>query len=373
MQLCSRETCTGCFACVESCPKQCITMKTGENGHIYPQIDKAACVHCGICSKVCERLKKINKKESVNTYAGWNKDLNQQKKSTSGGIGALLARKVIEKNGVVYGAAYNDQWQVEHIRVDSVEEIDRLCGSKYVHSWIGDCYKTVHKDLVAEKLVLFTGTPCQIAGLYAYLGQEYKNLITIDLVCHGVPSREIYLKELHKIADIEKLDNVKFRGDYGYGFTFDYPDKCQVYSIRQSYYMRGFMDCLFCRESCYRCDYAQEKRVGDITLGDFWGIGKKITFDNPEKRKVSLVLVNTTKGSELIKELNDSVMLYERTIEEAIEGNPQLTRPSYKYSKSDRFQQLYPKLGWTWAARLCYPKMWMRLILEKMRVIKKVR
>lgn len=374
MKLCEPDKCYGCFACINTCPRNCITMTAGENGHIVPQIDNECCVDCGLCAKSCPALA-VNKLNIPKyTYAAWNLDKEEQSKSSSGGMSALLAKQMIQEGGIVYGAAFDEQWNVNHVRCENEKDIQRICKSKYVHSWINNIYEQIQQDLKQQKQVMFVGTPCQVAGLKSFLRKDYVNLFLVDLVCHGVPSRELYCEELTEKARVEELQNVSFRGDYGYGYGyglgFYYKNRLESFSIRQSYYMRGFMDGLFFRQSCYQCPFACKNRIGDITLGDFWGIGKSILFDNPDKNRVSMVLINTVKGEKWYQKIRQSIFSEERSLEEAVNGNPQLKHPITKPRIYNKFRNIYSKSGLRKAAEKVYLKMRIRLLLEKYKVVK---
>lgn len=375
MKLCDMEKCYGCFSCVNACPKQCISMQSGVNGHIVPQIDEKKCINCGLCVHSCPTLKSdymLNL--PLHTFAAWNPDKTEQSKSSSGGMSAVLAKLVIEEGGVVYGAAFDKDWNVNHVRCESYNEIDAICKSKYVQSWINDTYRLAKEDLKQHRKVLFVGTPCQIAGLKAFLQKDYEELLTVDLICHGVPSRALYREEIEKKARIKELKNITFRGDYGYGygygFGFYYSSGLESFSIRQSYYMRGFMDGLFYRESCYQCPFAGKERIGDITMGDFWGIGNTIPFNNPDKNRVSMLLVNTKKGQKWFHKIESRIYSEERTYEEAVSGNPQLQHSTVQPRNYEKFKKLYPRIGLAKAAKRAYPKMGFRLLLEKYKLIK---
>lgn len=369
MKLCAATACTGCAACLNICPKQCISMEEGLNGHLFPVCNEADCINCGLCEKVCPVNTDIEKRKPMATYAAWNTNLEVQKKSTSGGISAMLAKAIVEEQGIVYGAAFDKNWSVVHIRCETLEDLDALRTSKYVQSKIGDTYKRVQSDLKANKRVMFVGTPCQVAGLKSFLRADYEKLYTADLVCHGVPSDKIYREELAYLADTDKLKWVYFRGwfaaGYGYGFIFDYGDRTEKFPLRQSYYIRGFMDGLFFRKSCYSCRYATKERLGDITIGDFWGIGKSVPFNNPEKRRVSLALINTEKGRDWFDAIKADLHFEERELMEAVNGNPQLRKPIAKPEQYEKFKKLYPSIGYLKAMQRTFPKMRIRLLLEK--------
>lgn len=373
MQLCKEEQCYGCYACVDSCPKKCLTMKENRYGHIIPVCDENQCIDCGLCEKSCPVLdgkEKEELKEVHKVYAAWAKDENIRMTSSSGGMAYVIEKSFLKQGGIVYGAELTDEIFVRHIRVTDIKELYRLQGSKYVQSHIGDNYISVKKDLMNGKKVLFTGTPCQIAGLKTYLKEKAKdeNLYTMDLVCHGVPSQTVFKKYIYKESDGKKIQNIRFRDETGYGLQLDLEEGIKRIRMRDSYWFRGFMYGIFNRESCYQCPYAGINRIGDISLGDFWGLGEKIPFNEKIiNNKVSLVLENTDKGTNIVRNVNEAVHIFERTMEEAVEGNAQLRTPVAKSKKYKCFKKLVPFMGVMNALRLCYPRLFIKRLLKIVR------
>ncbi len=193
-EICPTELCTGCSACYSACKAKAITMQKDKYGFEYPEIDPSICLDCGLCKKVCPNNKKLIKTQCISSYVCHAKEEQEQLTSTSGGVASVITRYIIKKGGVVYGCSAQYNMDIKHIRINNENEIDKLKGSKYVQSHIGDIYKNVKNDLLNNKLTLFIGTPCQVAGLKSFLRKEYENLVTIDFVCHGVPSIQ-YLKD----------------------------------------------------------------------------------------------------------------------------------------------------------------------------------
>lgn len=338
MHICDKSECTGCSACKNICPKGCITMIPNDTlRHVYPSINDDICIQCGLCVKVCPANHTPHRFTSRISYAGWNKNVNEYKSCSSGGAATAICRTILEKGGIVYGCAQFPGIEIKHIRVDSPDQLYLLKESKYAQSIIDDTYRNILTDLNSGKRVLFIGTPCQVAGLKNYIGKRDTNLYTIDLVCHGVPSQG-YLKQ-HVKSIVGSLNNViiRFRENNAYVFSIKIKDdngtKKTIYrnAIFEKRYQDGYLNSFFdgysFRDSCYNCKFANIKRCSDLTLGDFWGIGKEIPFEHEHKYGCSLLLPNTDKGAYLIENIKDQFYLYERSVEEAIKGNSQLRHP----------------------------------------------
>lgn len=341
--LVSSERCTGCFACLNACPTKSITAIIDKEGFLQPFIDKSKCIVCEKCQKACPMLNESFKegKKTPTIYAAWCKDKEMLDKSSSGGMFGVLARHVIENGGVVFGAAFDDSLSVLHIMIDSMEKLDMLHGSKYVQSFIGHTYQQAKEALNNDKMVLFSGTPCQIAGLYHFLGKDYNNLYTCDIICHGVPSPGIYKKYLEYIKSKLGKDILKYEMRSklnGWSplsstilFLSDGSQTKEDNAFRDPY-MNGFLSNLYLRKPCYSCNFAKIERDSDITIGDFWGIGNEIEFKYETKQGVSLVMVNSIKGEKLIDDCKGQFVYEERTLEEAVAGNSMLL-PHTIYNK----------------------------------------
>lgn len=335
--ICEKQLCTGCGACMNICPKLAITMQTQDIGHIFPVIDPGKCVDCGLCQAVCPAGHKAVFRAPKTAYAAWAKDAGEHKSSTSGGAAAVFTNYVLLRGGVVYGCVFDGEFG--HCRIDNLSDAKKLKGSKYVHSHINETYQSVKRDLLSGVLTLFIGTPCQVAGLRAFLrGKEYENLICVDLVCHGVPSQKLffdYLKE--QGIDQKDVEYVSFRESKGTYLNVRLKNN-KVYrksSFDDLYYM-GFYDHILFRESCYNCEYATDTRVGDLTIGDFWGLGKEIPFEEKTTDGVSLILVCSEAGEHFLQNVGSELSLFERPVSEAIKGNANLNHPSGK-GNHDRF------------------------------------
>ena len=342
--LCEKEKCTGCFACYNICPKNAIEMKEDELGYIYPNINKKNCIDCKLCEKVCPTLNESEFKAPQKCYAAKVNDDEKLKKSTSGGIATALSEEIIRNNGIVYGAAYLDNCEVNHIRVTELEELDKLKGSKYVHSYVQNTYQLVKEDLLKNNEVLFIGTPCQIDGLRKYLMKEYENLYLVDLICHGVPSQKFLKEEVYRCANTLDIDRVNFRDKTFSDFTFSInKNKKDIYSqiwIKNPYFY-AFMKSITYRENCYLCQYAKKERISDITIGDFWGLKEDSNFYKERKKGLSVILPITDKGLRLLNRVEKMIIVEERTIKEAIDGNDQLRTPAIKSKDRKKFISYY--------------------------------
>lgn len=346
-EICKKEKCTGCFACSNICPKQCIEMREDEYGYIYPHIDEEKCIDCKLCQKTCPQNTKVEFKKPITAYAMCHKEERIRSNSTSGGAATTFYLHILRSGGVVYGANNIEDGSFSFIRIDNQEELDKLKGSKYVHCYVKDTFRKIKEDLENNLQVLFIGTPCQVAGLKNFLKKDFERLITIDLICHGVPSQK-YLRDEIKLYGEEGIDKVTFRDGKTGNFTFNLYNNCKLKvskPMEKSYYYKGFMDALFYRKNCYECIYAQPKRVSDITIGDFWGLKEDSKLYKNKSKGVSVLLPITQKGIELIEACKDEVELEERSVEEAVNGNTQLRIPSKVPKNYDKFMKYYLKEG----------------------------
>lgn len=308
-----KKECCGCSACFNNCPRNCIDMKPDEEGFLYPVIDKSQCVDCGLCTQVCP-IKHAEKcrEQQPQAYACMNLDVNERMKSSSGGVFILFAKKILAQNGIVFGATFNDEAEVQHIGVEREDDLEKILGSKYVQSNIDRTYQNVKKNLVKGKKVLFCGTPCQCAGLKEYLRIEYENLYLVDFICHGVPSPSVWKKYLSALeTKIGKQRNravmpsFRDKTDGWIHFSLRIPfSSTTEYRKRfgKDLYMRTFLKNISLRPSCYQCCFKPSTSISDITLGDFWGIQKSYPnmFDD---KGTSIVFVNSSKGNSMFREI----------------------------------------------------------------------
>lgn len=311
IKLNDKKYCTGCGACANICPKHIITMKHDEEGFAYPQIEIDQCINCDQCEKICPVVK--HEKHSIEEcYAAVNVNTDIRIVSSSGGIFSAFADMIIKNNGVVYGVKMsNDCKHSCHVRVSNEEGIRELRGSKYLQSEIGSTYKQCKSDLENGLNVLFSGTPCQIAGLKNYLKKDYDTLFTQDFICHGVPSPLVWEKyvEMREKKAASPVKKIFFRHkNYGwkmFSVLFEFSNSTKyIKDLYHDEYMKGFLNNLYLRPSCYECQFKGMKRVADVSLADFWGIEDFLPEMNDDKG-TSLVMINTLKGKEYWKKIQD--------------------------------------------------------------------
>lgn len=338
IEMLDKNECCGCSSCVQKCPKNAISMIENEEGFLYPVIDKKKCIDCGLCLKVCPQLKEIKKADAgyPKTYAMYNKNDEELLKSSSGGIFSIIANYILENNGVVFGAAYDENLNVNHIKIDSKRELEKLRSSKYVQSNIRNTYKEAEEILKQDKFVLFTGTPCQIEGLNSYLMKQYDNLITCDLVCHGVPSPKlfkVYLEYLSKkFKSKVKSYNFRSKSKYGWGlFAEAITNDNKKHYIKSDLdpYYTNFLECNTYRENCYRCHYTNYNRVSNLTLADYWGVSS-IHPKFYSQKGISLILVNNEKGEMILNKILSQIEKIDTNLDYASSRNKNLIQPSHR-------------------------------------------
>lgn len=360
-----KRNCCGCGACMNVCPKKAITMREDECGFLYPDIDDSLCVNCDACRKVCGYQNLPEAFEPQKVYALAAKDQDILKKSASGGAFALIANSVLQDGGVVYGAALlkeRDTLEPKHIRIDNAKDIELLQGSKYVQSDIGMTYLQAKRDVQEGKIVLFSGTPCQIAGLKRFVGKEYDNLLTIEVICHGVPSRKMFQdfiasQEQQLGGKIEQFffrDKSKGQGMVTRTVWLDRNNKS-----RQKTKLGGLLSFVYFfsksyiyRENCYSCPFAKKGRSADLTIGDFWGFheehpNSKLNQGLSNGEGVSCVLVNTEKGQEYLETCQKNFTLIESEFSKVAKHNEQLHTPSKCSEQRDVILALYQTKGYT--------------------------
>ena len=365
LEIKDKTLCCGCSACVQKCPKQCISLVEDNEGFSYPKVDKQECIDCRLCDRVCPLQYEVKAVEPIKILAAYNKNATKRTECSSGGIFTLLAEKTILDGGVVFGARFNERWEVILDYTETMDGIKAFQGSKYVQASVEHAYKQCENFLKRNRQVLFSGTPCQIAGLNSFLGKNYDNLLNVDVVCHGVPSPMIWRMYLQKQissfitakkAVLKKgfvslsqncmscIENIKFRDKF-YGwkrfhFILDFTEVTSdseqrfVSSINEPHdenlFMKAFLQDLILRPSCYNCKFrGKNKRQSDISIADYWGV-QYVMPEMDDDRGTSLVLLNTQKGKlnypyslTLYKETDFSVApIYNAGFRENIPVNP---------------------------------------------------
>lgn len=364
IQIKDKSACCGCAACVQRCPKQCISLKEDKEGFLYPIVDKNTCIDCGLCEKVCPIITPNEPREPLKVYAAKHKDDEIRMKSSSGGIFTLLAEQIIDEGGVVFGARFDEYWEVMHDYTETKEGLAVFRGSKYVQSRIGNTFQQAENFLKQGRKVMFTGTPCQIAGLKRFLRKEYENLLAIDFVCHGVPSPKVwrmYLDETlarqgigkntvlsHAMLRRKFIRSIDFRskstGWKKYSFALmltkasaDGEENSVFLStvFEENLFMQAFLNDYILRSSCYQCYHKSGRSGADITIGDFWGICNAIPeFDDDMGTSLLILYVLEKAQIERMTEID----IREVTLNEGIDGN-------YAYENSVQLPEL-KRLYW---------------------------
>ena len=381
----TKKDCCGCHACAVSCPKQCITMERDEEGFWYPKVDKSACVNCGLCEKVCPVLNAVPADEAATpaAYAAMNEETQVRLESSSGGVFSALAKQVIAGGGIVFGAAWTEDYRdVHHIGAETEEDLSLLRGSKYVQSTLGDCYAQAKKALEEGRPVLFSGTPCQAEGMHTFLGKDYDNLLLVDIACHGVPAPAVwqrYLRECEKKAGAP-VRSVQFRskdtGWHGYKvkLTFENGTR-QAIKAPADPFMNAFIRNACLRPSCHDCRFKKLNRVSDLTLADFWGI-EDICPEMDDNKGTSLVLVHTQKGSDALKQ--QKLQLRQVEVLPALVQNPSVVKASPVNPNRAAFLAALETMPFRQAVkthipRKVTPKQWLGNLLEDLGLIRIVR
>ncbi len=367
-----KEKCTGCTACVNTCPTSAISMIEDEEGFAYPQINQETCIKCNKCIRVCQVEKTNTSVTELTVYAVQNSDDSIREKSSSGGVFYALAKKILLDGGVVVGCAFNEGCrEATHIVVNTIEDLPKLMGSKYLQSNLTSIYKDVKKYLDANCKVLFSGTPCQVAGLKTYLGKNQNNLITVDFICHGVPSPKVWRRYVtfREQKSASTTQRMFFRHKkYGwktFSVLFEFTNNTE-YVMKQSEdpYMRGFIGNLYLRPSCYQCVFKGTNYYSDITLADFWGVEKAYPkFD--DDKGTSLVIIHSDWGKALINAVTSEMRLYGIPVETALKSNPSYNdaasmnhwRKSF-FSDFSKNRLPFDKLIYKYFGHTLYAKLW---------------
>lgn len=332
-----KRNCCGCTACSQICPKHCISMQEDREGFKYPKADSAVCNGCGLCEKVCPYTNAYPiPVEKPASFACKTKDDGLRKKSSSGGLFTVLASKIIKDGGVVFGAKFDDGWNVVHGCTETLEGLSAFRGSKYVQSDLGDSFKRVRDFLNGGRRVMFTGTPCQVAGLNHYLQKRYDGLVTVDFVCHCVPSPLVWKNYLDELSGGRIIKSVSFR-DKSEGwakFGLAVAGETAVLTRgnhRDNIYMKAFLSNLIVRPGCTNCPARSYRSGADITIADCWGFNEFHPELNDDKG-MSLALILTGKGAALYQEAEsqmDSLRIPYVEVQEESNHNPIIRPPKY--------------------------------------------
>jgi len=340
----NKDKCFSCRSCEQSCINQSILMSFSNEGFLYPEINEKTCINCGKCLKVCPAINVMKNKEYEKNFLGLRlKDSKKIKESSSGGVFAAIADFILLKDGFVYGAAFDSNLQLRHIRIDSKDELIKLKGSKYIVSDTSNTYSDIKEKLCTnpDVYLLYSGTPCQIAGLKSFLGKEYKNLFTVDLVCHGVPSQKLFNQYINWLEEKvgEKILYYGFRDKDIKGWTctgkIKTSTKTKIINSALDPYYSAFMRGLTYRKSCYSCPFANiDNRPGNVSIGDFWGVEIQIpSFYS--KNGVSCCIINDEKGKDLFYQIKEKFYIVETTKEKIYYENQNLKSPVKFKSKRD--------------------------------------
>lgn len=349
--ICNHDKCTGCAACKDVCPKQCIIMQPDDLDALHPVVDESICINCGLCEKTCPNNRELSYKLPHKVLAAWSNDNEVRRTSASGGIACELYHYWIKNGGVATGVVFDRDEGCHFILLENESDIKAVQNSKYTFSDTAGIYKVVKQKLQAGISVLFIGVPCQVAGLYGFLKKEYDNLTTVDIICHGMPPATYLEQHIKSIEDKKKeyTHQLFFRDPKYYTYTYTFTLKNikgkEFYNkkvLTRDNYQLGYHRALIYRENCYSCNYARKERISDLTIGDFSGLGRFAPFEY-DKHNVSCILENTDKGSALLKKLNGALSMFERPACEAFEVEKQLKSPSVKHSRRSIFEKVYRK------------------------------
>lgn len=371
-----KKNCCGCSACVQVCPKQCISLSEDKEGFLYPHVDSNACINCGLCEKVCPILHQDEPRQPLKVYAAKNKDEEIRRTSSSGGIFTLLAERIIQKGGVVFGARFDEQWEVEHDYTETRERLASFRGSKYTQSRMRDNFKKAKQFLTQGRPVLFTGTPCQIAGLKKYLRKDYEHLFTIDILCHGVPSPGVWRTYLKETIGHESIKQVNFRdkctGWENYSVSITYTSGNAYRTLySQNMFMKGFLTDLYLRPSCYQCPAKAGKSGSDLTIADFWAI-PQVHPKLDDDKGFNLVLVNSEKGKSLYAEINAFSIETEYEKAKGRNGGFKESIPLPK-QREYFFQRYYKKKSITTIIRkIQEPSFYQKMVYRIKRIVKMI-
>lgn len=376
IKITDKRDCSGCAACAQRCPRHSITMMEDSEGFLYPTVDTTTCIDCGLCEKVCPVINRNDAEKPLRVYAAKNRDKEKRELSSSGGLFIALAEQVIADGGVVFGVVFDENWEAHHVAATTIEELQPMMRSKYIQSRTENTFAETEKYLKQGRRVMYTGTSCQIAGLKKFLRKEYDNLLTVDVICHGVPSPGVWrryleeettksarsaatgkntvlnrsLKPLSAIADISFREKSRSGYDWQkYGFVVwqKSADKGGQNSVLSSYkfsdnpFMRGFLSNIYLRPSCYACPAKGGTSGADVTIADYWGI-ENFAPDFYDKSGVGLAIIHTKKGLSAFTVANFETV--ETTLEEATASNRSYWRSVEQPECRPKFFRMFDSL-----------------------------
>lgn len=338
----NRADCTGCYSCYNACPVQAICMREDKEGFRYPQIDGGSCIGCGACERVCPVLNppQVTEGGEPETYAAINDQEGVRKNSSSGGVFNALARRVLQEGGIVFGAGFDENWEVSHQSAENEVELAALQVSKYLQSRAENVYQQVRKELFAGRKVLFSGTPCQCAALRKFLRKDDENLLLVDFICHGVPSPAIWREYLAGCTCGEEIQGISFRNKnlswerYLLAIFFKNANKYLAEDLKTDLYLQGFLQNLYLRPSCHECHFCRKNRPTDITLADFWGVDEELP-EAYDGKGTSLVFIHSKLGEEAFANIN--VRKWPIEFAKAVKYNPSMLKPSVPSTKREAF------------------------------------
>ena len=335
--------CVGCHACQVACPHNAISMTADSSGFLYPVVDLEECTECGRCKRACPVLNPPPANSLPEAYACIARDDALREVSSSGGVFGLLGQQVVDAGGVVFGAVLDESLEVVHDGAESDESLSLLRRSKYVQSRMGDTYRRVRNALKSDRKVLFSGTPCQVAGLKSYLGRDYDQLLCVDIVCHGVPSPRVwrrYLEYLEGLYQAKAVTAAFRRKDEGWrkfslAVGFDSGAEHRM-TLREDPFLRAFLSDVCLRPSCYKCRFKGLERAADITLADFWGV-EGVVPEMDDDRGTSLVLLHSEAGHQAFERVRSAIVTHCVSREAAVVHNAAAVRSAGTHSKSSAF------------------------------------
>lgn len=355
----NKADCCGCTACASVCTHKAITMKPDSLGFLYPEVDINKCTNCGLCEKVCAFNDNYDKSlnfDKPKAYGARHKDIHEVETSRSGAAFIAISDWVLEQGGIVYGVGYEEHFKVVHKRATSKEQRNEFKGSKYVQSYLGDIFIQVKNDLKDGKIVLFSGTPCQTSGLNSFIGKKLRtNLILVDVVCHGVPSPNIWRDYIafYEKKYKRKISSVDFRDKKEYEWnthkeTFILDNGIKI-SPKYHPWSTLFCNVIMYRQSCENCFFCNTIRPSDITIADFWGWEKTNPGFNLDNKGVSLLLINTIKGEKIFNTIKERLNIFEAQLEDCLQ--PNLLSPTRLNCQSSKFENQYKKYGFKYIIR----------------------